>query len=265
MERIGELLKDSKILYLEEFYSRINKQFKGAVSNLEKKGSPAADMLKKCKYSVFYTSPLNTLKEGPIYFLGLNPAGEPEIGFKEETLKYFNEKEINWCDYCDEKWVYKNRKLRKGEAKLQKNVQNILGYIQEKLVGDPNIRPIFSTNLFFFRSPHSDDLKKYEKENYDCWQYHEEFLKIVQPKIIVCNGNNEALSAYSVLKEHFLNDIENLQQKHLYGNYSLKSFILKTTFWGINNVLVIGIPHLSRYMPNKDIYQELSTIISKML
>jgi hypothetical protein len=108
---------------------------------------------------------------------------------------------------------------------------------------------VFSTNLCFFRSPPSDLLRWYGIEKFDCWDYHEQFLKIVNPKVIVCNGNGENFSAYVALKR--ISKPNNGQNTlPWYRGFSLKWFFIDNSFWGQNRVLVLGIPHMSRYTPD---------------
>lgn len=53
------------------------------------------------------------------------------------------------------------------------------------------IREIFSTNVNFIRSKGEEALFQYGII-FDCfWDYHIEFLKIIKPDIIICNGNRK--------------------------------------------------------------------------
>jgi len=63
------------------------------------------------KYSIFYTNPLHTLKEGKVYFMGLNPAGEycNDENYKcmygfDNSLNYYKNLKENYCAFIDEYW-----------------------------------------------------------------------------------------------------------------------------------------------------------------
>lgn len=206
----------------------------------------------KCGYSVFYTHPLNTLKEGAIYYLGLNPGGTAKNAHKED-LSYFEEKKqgLNWCDFTAERWKNKKGEYQEVEAPLQKRVKHLLEFIMEALGEEPKIQNVFCTNLYFFRTPKAIDLRRFgDKTSYDCWEYHKCFLKTVNPKVIICNGNGEALSAYSEIRNCFKNSSAREYRKLLYGTYYLKSFFIETPDWERSKALVLGIPHMSRFNPN---------------
>lgn len=139
----------------------------------------------------------------------------------------------------------------------------MLEAVSEELDGDKNIRNMFCTNLYFFRSPDATILKRFGRENYDCWKYHSKFLKVVEPKIIICNGNSENFSAFSAFREHFKHDPKNLRKIRLYGSVSLKSFVTENPFENRKEAVVIGIPHLSHYAPNDKFFQEIKRLINQ--
>ncbi|MBN2570049.1 MAG: hypothetical protein JXB42_11520 [Deltaproteobacteria bacterium] len=255
-ERIISIMNDIKERYLEDLYNRIRQKYEEDVKALEREKPNVAEQLKALKYSVFYTNPLNTLKEGPVYYLGFNPGGsiEKEGDFKNfEDLTYFKEKKKDWCDFVDEAWPQKDKTFPPGKAPLQRRVKVALEEILSLLNVEVNIRNVFCTNLYFFRSNKAVDIFEYEK--YDCWNYHKEFLKIVRPKLIVCNGNGEKFSAYANLKNNMIKPSTNMKKNepsHQYGKYFMKSFLIENSTWGISNVLVIGFPHLSRFAADSD-------------
>lgn len=236
--------------FLVTLYQDVDNKYKEAIEKLGVSNPKAASLLQKCKYSIFYSNPLTTLKEGPIYTLGLNPGGTPDDGttFRLERMKFF-QKYPNWSEYLCAKWKTKNRWYPRGKAPLQVKIKTVLEFILDKLGHEPKIGETFATNLYFFRSPGDDMLQKYGWKNYDCWKYHETFLKIVKPKIIVCIGNGNSFSPFSELANKFKIDLPPTTIKHLYGRFWLKSFFLETPSWTSEKVLVLGLPHLSRFWP----------------
>jgi len=255
-EKIIAMVNDMQELYLKNVFGRVKQQYENAAEKLKDEMPDVAKQLTDLKYSIFYTNPLNTLKNGPIYYLGFNPGGsiENSIYFKdyEENLECFKKKKRNWCEFIDETWPPHKEA---GNAPLQRRVKSILEIILKELKIDQGISDIFCTNLYFFRSPNARKLPKHELLN--CWKYHEEFLKIIRPKIVVCNGNGKNISAYTVFRKYFdslgKNDIKELDPLKIYGKYSIKSFTIENSFWGIPRVLVLGVPHLSRFSPEAKI------------
>jgi len=206
-------------------------------------------MLKRLRYSVFYTNPFNTLRRGDIYFLGFNPGGD-SAGQEDFCDPYdfssYTKKKYDYCAYIDEEFP----------SALQGNVKVFLEFVLKELKNEPDISHIFSSNLYFFRSPKSESLLWYGKENYDCWQYHENFLKIVGPKVILCMGNSERLpvSTFRNVLHNLGVDTPNLRSKiswpYLYASFYLKWVYVRTP-WK-EKVLVLGLPHMSRFSPNYD-------------
>lgn len=254
----GETLQNQRELrlMLGKFYTQLHKYFNDAVA------SKLLDSRSKC--SVFYTNPFKTLKKGNIYFLGgINPGGEAKEGknFPLENLSYWNSKSFNYCAYC-ESWG--NRP--KGEHPLQKRVKEVFAGLKYDL------KNILCLNMFFFRTPNTAQLQKIQKkwkewDNYRkfCWEYHEQFLKIVKPKLIICNGNGKYNSAFSEFKKHFnppkMDDYKIYNGKTLY----LRWFSLDVSEWGEEKVFVIGIPHMSRFKPTKEMLQKLKELKVKAI
>ena len=238
--------------FLTKFYRDVANQYKKAIEELEVSDPKSAQMLLGCKYSVFYSNPFTTLEEGPIYTLGLNPGGTPtdETIFQLEDMTFF-QNNPNWSEYLSEKWKSKNGQYGPGEAPLQGRVREVLGFILKEIGREPKIEKTFATNLYFFRSPDGKMLQKYGRGNYDCWKYHERFLEIIRPKIIVCIGNSRSFSPFSELANRYKINLPSTNIKPLYGTFWLKSFFLERPSWDREKVLVLGLPHFSRFEPGK--------------
>jgi len=234
---------------LKNLDNRVRKQFDDAVISLKQVNPMLAEQLSKCKYSIYYTNPINSLKPGNIYFLGLNPGGTPkdEHGFKILDSSTFHRDDE--CAFIDDKWIHRGCEFPEGQAPHQKRVRELLTFLLKELHEQPDIRKVFATNLYFFRSVDKEMLINYGIKNCDCWNYHEEFLNIVKPKIVVCNGNDDKISAFSSFKKHFsTTDTEPVQW---YRGFSLKGFFIDKPFWKPDGkTLVLGIPHMSWYDPH---------------
>lgn len=212
-----------------------------------------AEQLQAHKYAVFYSNPHHTLKKGDIYFLGLNPAGKLDA---PQDFS-FKSKRSDHLDYLDEDW-------EKGETH-RKRILEVLGFTLNSLSIEPldeNLRKVFATNMYFFGSPDASTLFRYGINADFFFNWHFKFLEIVQPKIIICNGNGESVQApYGSLKKMF--DVRKDDVRKYYNGFSLKSF--KVSING-KDTLVIGLPHLSRYkLDNKKVgdrfYNDMREII----
>ena len=178
------------------------------------------------------------------------------MDYEVANLSYWMKAKPNYCAYTDEDWGY-----GEGNAPHQKRVKKVIEDILKQLGSEQKIEDVFSANLFFFRSPDAVKLRSYVKANHDCWEYHEKFLQIVAPKIIVCNGNDESFSAFSLLRNHF--KIEKSEKKAINRRCLLKYFILENAPWSNNQALVLGLPHLSYPRPLPEITRITSELIAE--
>lgn len=178
-----------------------------------------------------------TLKKGKYYFLGFNPGGEANINI---TLKHA----------IENLYGQGNLYLTPYAPNVEKNyltpLQRRYSYLWDELGEYKNT--IFSTNLIFHPSRESK-LVNYFDEAKACWKLHKEFLKIVKPEIILCNGNGQCSSFSYIYQILGLNSpIDEVLANH--GNWKIKCFSGK---FNNKELLVIGIPHMSYYHPKNGI------------
>jgi len=234
--------------YLIELQLKINQQFKSAINNLKEIGNiETAIRLNLLKYSVFYSSPYTSLKLGKLYFVGLNPAGN-----KDFQIQNLSNIPIDYCAITDDVW--KN-------IKHQNNIIEILNIVKSELGLNIELKEIFSTNLYFFRSKDTNELKRYNLNNVDCWEYHKNFIEIVKPQIFICNGNAEKFSVFKVLLKKLNLNFKEVKKVKIYNTFSLKWIKYKE-----NNIdkIVIGLPHLSRFNPTIEFNNQLKKIITAL-
>ncbi len=230
---------------LSDLQDRLDKKLQQAVNNLEESDKIAADTLRKNQYSVFYNDPLATLKEGFIYFVGLNPGVD---GNEESYQKQkFENIKRGYCAYLDEDWG------KKGNIHKERII-DLLKFIISRKNLDIGVRDIFSTNVYFFRSKGIKQLKKYNLKNIDCWDYQKEFLEVIKPNIIICNGNAKTLSAFKI----FVSGLGfEEKSKPVYGKFFLK---YSNKIIDEKKVVIIGLPHMSRVAPDH-LYNLLEQIL----
>lgn len=254
--------------YLAEFYGQVNEMFLRSVDGISKGSSGNID----AGYSIFYSNPRSTLCDGPLYYLGLNPGGDAaEQGWKRETLKDWDEKAMSYSAYlpeCD-KW-----KDGDDPAPLQERTRKLLECLQDHFGSRRDITTVFSTNAFFFRTRDTHTLSRFgirvcdhrepDKLCLCCgfWSFHKEWLKIVRPKVVVCNGNAEGLSAYAFIRSRFPGSVEEAKPRRIYGRFYFKSFRIIRPFWNEDEpVVVLGVPHMSRFAPGQPFMDAISSAL----
>lgn len=188
--------------------------------------------------------------------MGLNPGGDPEI----ERTTVFNafqrslDGEPRYSAYVDEYWA-KNNKYSRHQKNVQK-IASVLGH---------DIRNIFSANFIFVRSRGTAGIRSRVLEIAPpCWQLHLFFLSVVRPKTIICLGNNDGLSAFSLLlasrnvHRHEVQFVDEKGMSFRHGKYcDLK---IQVDDGSELNVKAIGIPHPSWHNPSKEIKEFLEKI-----
>ncbi|MBG9997230.1 hypothetical protein I6F50_19550 [Pseudoalteromonas sp. NZS127_1] len=184
-----------------------------------------------------------TLKEGDVYLLGLNPggSGHTKLGeFMNNTLTRTRN------SYLNESWKNGQSEYAQGAAPLQKRIQGLLQGINQ------NVVDVCASNLIFTTSKSSQDSNFNFGFAGTFWPFHQAVIEIVKPKVILTFGNAKHLSPFGFLKsmyydENNLDTFEAIPAEH--GKWECYGF--KTKFNG-RQTAVIGLPHLSYYNPNKE-------------
>lgn len=129
-----------------------------------------------------------------LYIMGFNPGGDSETS----VIKSLEELNDKYCSYEDECWGCKidcQQRDHYGKHRHQRNVRELA------MILGRSVRCVFSANAIFIRSKTQGDLKECPKLFEKCWPIHKRFLSIVKPRIILCLGNKEDLSAFALLRE----------------------------------------------------------------
>ena len=185
-----------------------------------------------------------TLREGDVYLLGLNPGGEGHT-----LLGDFMSKTLTRTDnsYLDEIWVNgQSSKYKKGSAPLQKRIQGLLEGLNQ------NVADVCASNLIFTTSKSSQDSNFNFGFAGTFWPFHQAVIEIVKPKVIITFGNGKLHSPFGFLKSMYcdesnLNTFETIPAEH--GERQCYGF--KADING-RSTAIIGLPHLSYYSPNKE-------------
>jgi hypothetical protein len=137
-----------------------------------------------------------------LYIMGFNPGGNPDqINRSVKDSLHDHKLMGDFSSYQDQCWYNKCQEDCKKEGhcghKLhQKRVRSLA-----KILGCDNIRDVFAANAIFIRSEKQNDLDEQKRLFDNCWPIHQMFLSIVQPATILCLGNGEESSSFSLLRQ----------------------------------------------------------------
>ena len=179
----------------------------------------------------------DTIKRGNFFIIGYNPGGNPD----SEKLNNKNHQILPHLlnQLQDDA---KNEYLSKDWD--NKQIPNNLEFLFTEL--DYPLDQVCATNLIFKRS--TDESGVHYSEAKKCWGVNKLFFDIVQPRVIIANGNDETKSTYKFLRHHLWTDniSKETQENAEHGGYLIKYFNYANPDWD-HETLVVGLPHLSRY------------------
>lgn len=194
--------------------------------------------------------------DGPTYyFTGFNPRPDPSSRPLRKIPQLLGSMQ-NWSAYRDACWQKRCRSNRGGQwtgcptlvldkhQKLVLQMMSVLGLNPEKT---------FSTNLIFVESGTPQDLlnipffplldvPSFPHLWAGCWRIHQEFLAEVKPDYVICLGNGDDLSAFSLLHEKAENRTPIIDAE----NNAHSRFRRFSGTLGGRPVKVVGVPHPSR-------------------
>jgi hypothetical protein len=183
---------------------------------------------------VLYSS-ADTLRPGDVYLLGHNPGGSPEHQVEAtagSSLEALPAKTLN--NYFDEAWTMASgRSFAVGAAPLQRRVKWLL----EALGLEP--RNVAASNMVFVRSVDAAG-SRFEELARLCWPVHEQIISYVRPRALVVFGNSSS-SPYGYLRALLGAECSEVSIDSGHSPWRCRSFT------GRNGIVVIGLPHLSRY------------------
>ncbi len=182
--------------------------------------------------STLRRSNTSTLQRGPVYLLGTNPGGDPKeykYNTIQDTLDALPNKTEN--SYIDEKW---GRRPGKQKHPLQRRVIWLLNDLDNNGL---KTKDVCASNLIFQRSRNTKRKNIDFKKCADiCWPVHERILQVVSPSLIIAFG----IETYYYLRSKLGNGNE-ITFPSGHGTWKCRSFRSDS------DILVVGLPHLSRY------------------
>lgn len=159
-----------------------------------------------------FSSGLDTLRDGPLYVLGLNPGGGSSYLSVGEHVRTWNLTKYSafydqcWNRDCWDRDSYgrQNTLTCNCERGKDKHQKAVIDTVRCMLPG-VNLRTVFATNAIFMASRDADSFQNETKLSLQeawnvCWKVHQFLLGVVRPKVILCLGYGEDESAFSFLR-----------------------------------------------------------------
>ncbi|HAJ21573.1 MAG TPA: hypothetical protein DCL95_16185 [Rhodospirillaceae bacterium] len=184
----------------------------------------------------------DSLSAGNLYAMGLNPGGDPgSIG--KSILQETESTPYSHNPYSDEDWGG-----GMGTAPHQTSVLKTI----ELIVGRKNV-DFFATNAVFARSVDANQLSNPWQLWDLCWPVHQFFLSLIRPKVIICLGNGDNVSAFRFMRSK-LEPVEAQSYSYLDHTTSEKFRAGKWTRGSLSlsdgseiETTVLGVAHPSRF------------------
>jgi hypothetical protein len=201
----------------------------GLFQKLEETG--LADFPGKLLYSG-----IGTLCSGPLYVLGYNPGGDPNIenDSTKDDLRKLAEKCPNWNEYIDAIWGAHRRRWGPGDAPMQRRLCSLLRGI------GLCVRTVCASNLIFVRSRRASSLKNRAQLAEDCWSVHQFILKQVRPKGMLSIGDDAF--KFILRRGTPLSATQHFQSGH--ASWRCRAARVQL---GTQSMAIVSVPHLAIY------------------
>lgn len=173
----------------------------------------------------------STLCPGPVYLLGLNPGGSGGSTLQESLASARQEHNC----YLDEQWSPGGRMQPRGQAVLQRRVQQLCAAL------GLDTRRVPASNLVFTRSTRLATHSNFQSAADACNGVHEIFLSEIQPSILFTYGSIENFRGLVQLS-----NLESRSAEH--GTWMAHKGIAK--FKG-RIMKFVNIPHMSLWASDK--------------
>jgi len=189
---------------------------------------------------VLYSSK-ETLSPGTLLILGLNPGGDGGSVTIRQSAEALSSRTEN--DYLSS-WREDGRNA--GGAPLQRRIKEITETL------GLNIEDVCAGNIIFRQTPDAKSLS-FPKEADTYWPIIEKIIRTVSPKMIICFGNSH-ISPYAYLSSK-------LPVEKVFDEIKAGHGEWKVRFFGSEKgLIVIGLPHLSRYKPKPHILNKIKEL-----
>ena len=209
-----------------------------------------------------FLSSWDTIKKGDVYVLGFNPGGKP-IGrrIKESLALTAKDAKEHGLSYYESEWDGRNPGAHPHQLRVKKYLNCL------RLT--PKAVPI--SNVLFLKDRTVRETGNKVSYLDACWPVHEDALKIIQPKIMLCLGNGEhpKASAYAYIRQRINT------HRHTAGEAPVRECQKHTVKWFESStlygskphspILVIGVRHPSRFEPSDEALEAVSHLYKQRI
>ena len=228
-------------------YDEFRLQYERNIQVMREVNPGLASQISDLTYWVFDCDPRRCLVKRPIYVLGFNPAAHE---------KTYSTEHVDWDSLgtCDQPPANPPRGLETLRRRIEAVVIAVLNGLplQERCCFDDVPR----STLYFYRTPKATDIGGYIRAaaggqaDFDCWKYHEKLLALIRPSVILCYGNGKGDSTFNIVRGKLCGTESPVHDgQHWYNHGCTRFAEVPDRFGGRQNILLIGVPHLSRYAP----------------
>jgi hypothetical protein len=121
----------------------------------------------------------STLRAGPVYLIGLNPGGSEGASLRDSIAASRQEHNA----YLDEEWAPGGHWQPKGQATLQRRIQNLCARMGFET------REVPASNLVFTRSSRLNKHLGFDEALKLCRPVHEIFISAIRPQFVMTFGS----------------------------------------------------------------------------
>jgi hypothetical protein len=197
-----------------------------------------------------------TWQPGRFMIFGFNPAADGT----NECLNEIVPRPPSWSLYADKCWHCGEVRGVDHRHKLTRHQKTVHALCS--LIGIESPRSLFATNVIFVESKDIATLPNWRDLFEKCWEVHLRFIELVKPEWILCLGNSDGASSYSLIRGKM--DIDGGVKACGKDFRDGKWFSGKVTAgqWS-SKVNVLGLPHPSRFSISPSLQSFLVSHVKK--
>ena len=185
-------------------------------------------------------------------FIGTNPGGD-EKDHRDAKRKGYHQmryRSHNFNAWLDEGW----RGSVPGQRANQRNVQQVFQAMYGNKEWEKVLRNTACFEVAPFRTP---EIKAMPLEAWDiAIPWFQKVLEHVKPRLIICNGNGERQSPWSVLGEIY--SLRDKNKTRVEGVASIKQAVIRHGI--LKDTRIVALPHLSRFGRSKRLLSKLKEL-----
>lgn len=185
-------------------------------------------------------------------FIGTNPGGDENDhqDAKRKGYQQMRYQSHNFNAWLDEAW----RGSLPGQRPNQRSVQQVF----KAMYGNEHWEKVLRNTACFEVSPfRTPEIKAMPPEAWNAAiPWFQKVLEHVKPRLIICNGNGEGLSPWSILGQIY--SLAHKNRTHVEGVASIKQAVIQ---YGIlKDTKIVALPHLSRFGRSERLLSKLEEL-----